>query len=172
MQKLIYAFFFLFTLSTWISSPVFCSLYFPEHFRWESHSSTSTLVLFFLNDFIVVDSSMGCAQCTSSAWLTVYMFESSLSFILPLPILFFFLPLVKSTWSYFFPLSFLFILFSPYCPPPTFSTNTVAHSTLLVLPLCMYVLGAWQPVKVCCCSSSSSPSWLRLVLWCQQPRAA
>lgn len=37
--------------------------------------------------------------------------------------------------------------------------------------LSSHVLFAWQPARTCYCDSSSSPSWLRLVPWCQQPRA-
>lgn len=32
------------------------------------------------------------------------------------------------------------------------------------------VFCAWQPARACYCDSFSSPSWLRLVPWCQQPR--
>lgn len=33
-----------------------------------------------------------------------------------------------------------------------------------------HVLCAWQPARACYCDSFSSPSWLRLAPWCQQPR--
>lgn len=36
--------------------------------------------------------------------------------------------------------------------------------------LSSHVLCAWQPARACYCDSFSSPSWLRLVPWCQQPR--
>lgn len=51
---------------------------------------------------------------------------------------------------------------------PLISTNAVASFHPSLPP---YVLCARQPVRVCYCSSSSSPSWLRLALWCQQHRA-
>lgn len=78
-------------------------------------------------------------------------------------------------------LSFLFILPLFILLHPLISTNAVASfhpyfpSSLSLTPPSLspsvFVLCALQPVKVCYCSSSSSPSWLRLVLWCQQPRA-
>lgn len=36
--------------------------------------------------------------------------------------------------------------------------------------LSSHVLCAWQPARACYCDSFSSPSWLRLVPWCHQPR--
>ncbi len=103
------------------------------------------------------------------AWLIVYMEPNFMPSLHPHSY-------SDSSSESFFPS--LFTSSSLFIPPllillhPLISTNAVASFHPYFPPsLCVYVLCARQPVRVCYCSSSSSPSWLRLVLWCQQPRA-
>lgn len=53
---------------------------------------------------------------------------------------------------------------------PLFSVIVAVCVIFLSVFLSSRVLCAWQPARACYCGSFSSPSWLRLVPWCQQPR--
>lgn len=50
------------------------------------------------------------------------------------------------------------------------SVSVAVCVIFLFVFLSSHVLFAWQPARACYCDSFSSPSCLRLVPWCQQPR--
>ncbi len=162
------------------------SLSLSQPFRWQPHAHVHTRCLAFWMSSLLLWTTPHVVKWHGPpplvACLIVYMEPNFMPSPHPHP----------SADASFFP-----CLHPPYCsliylflsvlptslyslPPPYFHQcccffslllSSFALSLSLSLSLCVYALCARQPVRVFYCSSSSSPSWLRLVLWCQQPRA-
>lgn len=146
-----------------LSIPLFHSLSFSQPFKWEPHAHIHTHVVWLSEWAHCCFVLLHVLSSDMVHWLIVCLdpnfmpppHPSNDSF---LPC---FYPSLCSSYPAFFLSFFLFIPPLLIFQRPLISTNAVASCHPNFPP---YVLCARQPVRVCYCSSSSSPSWLRLVL--------